>query len=397
MSAARPVVTVFSAEDAKAKTSVAMPKVFETPLRPDLVNFVADQMRLNTRQAYAVSTNAGYQTAAISWGTGRAVSRIPRVPGGGTHRAGQAAFGNMCRGGGMFAPTKVWRKWHHKINKNQRRHAVCAAIAASAIPALVMSHGHRINEVEELPLVVSSEMESIQRTKDAAALLAKLGLKEELDAVVDSKRIRAGKGKHRNRRFVMKKGPLVIYNKDEGIKKAFRNIPGVEFCDVNSLCLLKMAPGGRLGRLMVWTEAAFKALTAIYGNQRAECPQKKGYHMPRSIMTNSDLHRLINSDEIQSIVRPMKTGTTERKTRPKNPLRNAQLMDKLNPGASHRKTLRQQALVKDTREWKVIQGKRAKMLKARKSHRANKKAFFKALKESYVPKVAEQTNDEEEE
>lgn len=39
---------------------------------------------------------------------GRAVSRIPRVPGGGTHRAGQGAFGNMCRGGRMFAPTKVY-------------------------------------------------------------------------------------------------------------------------------------------------------------------------------------------------------------------------------------------------------------------------------------------------
>lgn len=50
---------------------------------------------------------AGHQTAAESWGTGRAVSRIPRVPGGGTHRAGQGAFGNMCRGGRMFAPTKV--------------------------------------------------------------------------------------------------------------------------------------------------------------------------------------------------------------------------------------------------------------------------------------------------
>ena len=51
---------------------------------------------------------------------GRAVARIPRVSGGGTHRAGQAAFGNMCRSGRMFAPTKVWRKWHQKINLNQK-------------------------------------------------------------------------------------------------------------------------------------------------------------------------------------------------------------------------------------------------------------------------------------
>lgn len=51
---------------------------------------------------------------------GRAVARIPRVSGGGTHRAGQAAFGNMCRSGRMFAPTKVWRKWHQKINLGQK-------------------------------------------------------------------------------------------------------------------------------------------------------------------------------------------------------------------------------------------------------------------------------------
>ena len=52
--------------------------------------------------------------------SGRAVARIPRVSGGGTHRAGQAAFGNQCRSGRMFAPTKVWRKWHQKLNLNQK-------------------------------------------------------------------------------------------------------------------------------------------------------------------------------------------------------------------------------------------------------------------------------------
>ncbi len=35
--------------------------------------------------------------------------------------AGQGAFGNMCRGGHMYAPTKVWRRWHRKINVNQKR------------------------------------------------------------------------------------------------------------------------------------------------------------------------------------------------------------------------------------------------------------------------------------
>ena len=109
---------------------------------------------------------AGHQTAAESWGTGRAVSRIPRVQGGGTQRSGQGAFGNMCRSGRMFAPTKVWRKWHRKVNLNERRYAVASAIAASACPPLVMARGHRIDEVPELPLVVDSSVDSLAKTKD---------------------------------------------------------------------------------------------------------------------------------------------------------------------------------------------------------------------------------------
>jgi len=115
--------------------------------RPDLVRATHTHMSKNKLQAHAVFMRAGHQTAAESWGTGRAVSRIPRVPGGGTHRAGQGAFGNMCRGGHMFAPSKTWRRWHRKININQKRYAVVSALAASAVPALVMARGHRIEQV----------------------------------------------------------------------------------------------------------------------------------------------------------------------------------------------------------------------------------------------------------
>merc|ERR1719148_194684 len=124
-------------------------------------------MNKNKRQAVAVKDQAGYDTAAASWGTGRAVARIPRVPGGGTHRSGQGAFGNMCRGGGMFNPTKTWRRWHRRVNVTQKRHAVVTALAASTLPPLVMARGHRINALAELPAVVSDGIESIQKTKQA--------------------------------------------------------------------------------------------------------------------------------------------------------------------------------------------------------------------------------------
>ena len=87
-------MTVFDGEG-KTTGSTLLPAVFKAPIRTDVVQFVHTNMRKNKRQPYAVSTKAGHQTSAESWGTGRAVSRIPRVRGGGTHRSGQAAFGNV--------------------------------------------------------------------------------------------------------------------------------------------------------------------------------------------------------------------------------------------------------------------------------------------------------------
>merc|ERR1712100_369657 len=294
--AARPVVTVQSTSDEAGK-QVQLPAVFLAPIRPDIVTFVHTSMNKNRRQAYAVNKDAGHQTSAESWGTGRAVARIPRVPGGGTHRAGQGAFGNMCRGGRMFNPTKTWRKWHRKINVNQRRYAVCSALAASALPSLVMARGHRISEVAECPLVVDNSVESIDKTQKAVKLLKEVGAFEDVEKSKASRQIRSGKGKMRNRRHVQRRGPLVVYANDNGISKAFRGLSGVEVCSVDRLNLLQLAPGGHLGRFVVFSEGAFAKLDAVYG-------EKNGYRVPRATMTNSDLPRIINSDEVQARVVP---------------------------------------------------------------------------------------------
>merc|ERR1719236_83288 len=181
--AARPVVTVQN----ESGKQVQLPAVFLAPIRPDIVQFVHTSMNKNKRQAYAVNKDAGHQTSAESWGTGRAVARIPRVPGGGTHRAGQAAFGNMCRGGRMFNPTKTWRKWHQQVNVKQRRYAVCSALAASALPSLVMARGHQIPEVPECPCVVDDSIESCDKASKAVALLGKIGAYADVEKSKNSR------------------------------------------------------------------------------------------------------------------------------------------------------------------------------------------------------------------
>ncbi|CAM9954819.1 unnamed protein product [Ectocarpus sp. 12 AP-2014] len=328
---ARPVVSVFSQEGV-AQESTTLPAVFTVPIRPDVVNFVHTNMAKNHRQPYAVSKRAGHQTSAESWGTGRAVSRIPRVQGGGTQRAGQGAFGNMCRGGRMFSPTKIWRRWHRNVNVNQKRYAVASALAATAVPALVMARGHRVEEVPELPLVVDTSLETCSKTAAALATLTALGAAAEVEKVKDSKKIRAGKGKMRNRRYVMRRGPLVIYDKSEGISRAFRNLPGVETACVDRLNLLTLAPGGHMGRFCVWTQAAFDKLDSIYGTYTEKSDVKSNFQLPRHCMTNTDLNRIINSDEIQSVVNdPKPEAQVRRVARKVNPLKNRSVMLSLNP------------------------------------------------------------------
>ena len=75
----------------------------------------------------------------------------------------------------MFNPNKTYRRFHRKTNTNEKRHAVASALAATGCPALVMARGHRINELPELPLVVSDDVESITKTNSAVEFFNRFG------------------------------------------------------------------------------------------------------------------------------------------------------------------------------------------------------------------------------
>lgn len=240
----------------------------------------------------------------------------------------------------MFAPTKIWRKWHVKVNLNQKRFATVSAVAATALPSLVMARGHRIDGVSEIPLVVSNSVESIKKTKAAVAALQGLHAHADVTKVIASKKIRAGKGKARGRKHRQRRGPLVVYAEDNGIVQAFRNIPGVETTNVRSLNLLQLAPGGHLGRFVIWTEGAFALLDEVFGTYDKAATLKRDYNLPVSKITNPDVTRLINSDEIQSVVRAAGQAKTKRPFgQHKSALKNVGVLFRLNPYAKTQKRM----------------------------------------------------------
>lgn len=281
----------------------------------------------------------------------------------------------------MFAPTKTYRKWHKKISKNQRRYATVSALAATAVPALVQARGHKIEKIAEVPLVVKdADLATVAKTKDAVALLASLNASDDLERVKASRGIRRGKGKGRNRRYVQRRGPLVVYQgkATDAQIRAFRNIPGVDLVNVNRLNLLQLAPGGHLGRFVIWQESAFKALDGVFGTRATASTQKRGYRPPRALLTNADLQRIINSAEVQSVLRekkPVRRFNVHRK----NPLRNFGALVKLNPYAL---TQRRRALLQQAK------GKTAR----RTTFKANRAAFTAVLT---TPSVAPARGEDE--
>lgn len=271
--------------------------------------------------------------------------------------------------------TKTWRKWHVKVNQKQRRYAIVSALAATALPSLVLARGHRIEHVHQVPLVIPDAAQAFTRTKQAVELLKSLKADADVTKVSNSRRTRAGKGKMRGRRYRQRRGPLVVYDADEGIVKAFRNIPGVELCQVTRMNLLQLAPGGHLGRFVIWTQSAFAKLDEVYGTADKPSALKKNFRLPQAVISSTDVSRIINSDEVQSVLRPANSARPRRPHgQKKNPLKNRNVLFRLNPYA---KMLRKEEAGRQAR---AVKSKAAGTKRpAKKVELSAGKAFLKSL------------------
>jgi len=262
--AAKSTVSVYDL-DGKAVGRVKVPKVFQTPIRPDVIKRAVLAIQTHRLQPQGRDVMAGKRTSAESWGARHGVSRVPRVKGSRYPRAGQGAFAPMTVGGRAAHPPKVEKVIRKEINKKERRLAIRSAIAATAVKELVAKRGHVVDEVKNFPLVVDDALEDLERTRDVKEVFKNLGLWPDVERASERK-VRAGKGKMRGRRLKKRKGPLIVVSKDGGIFKAARNLPGVDVVLVKDLNAELLAPGTHPGRLTVWTKSAFTALDELFGD-----------------------------------------------------------------------------------------------------------------------------------
>jgi len=252
-------VPLYSIEGEK-KGEVELPQVFEMPVRFDIIRRAYIASLSAKFQPKGVDEYAGKRTSAESLGAGYGIARVPRIRG--SRRAARAP---MTVGGFRAHPPKADKVVAEGINRKEKRIARLSAIAATASEELVRKRGHRVPEGIKLPIVVEDEIEEVDRTRVVYKLLAKLGLEKELERCKRRwSHERAGRGKMRGRRRKSVSGPLLIVSTPHcPLRKAARNIPGVQVEPVSSLSVIHLAPGGEPGRLTIWSAKALGELNEV--------------------------------------------------------------------------------------------------------------------------------------
>ena len=227
--------------------SVELPDVFETPFRPDLIGRAVTVAQANRKQAYGADEFAGMRTPAESFGSGRGLAHVPRSENV-ARRVPHAVSGRRAH------PPKAEKDQTKDLNDKERRLAVRSAIAATTDVALVADRGHAFDEDLDLPLVVSDEFESLEKTQEALGVLEALGVDADIERADEGRSVRSGRGKSRGRKYRQPKSILVVTSEEPS--RAARNLAGVDVATAREVNAEDLAPGAHPGRLTLWTESA---------------------------------------------------------------------------------------------------------------------------------------------
>jgi large subunit ribosomal protein L4e len=237
--------------DGGVTKSIDLPEIFSEEYRPDLIKKAVMALQSTRRQPHGSYPFAGICSSAVGWGSGRGSSHVPRLKNG-----SRAAKVPQAKGGREAHPPKVEKVLIKEINQKEKQKAFRSAVAASVNQELIKGRGHTFEGA--VPIVFEDKFETIGRTQDLITVLTTAGIYNDIERAKDSKKVRAGRGKMRGRRFKQRKS-LLIVTADKPMLAA-RNLAGVDVVTVDSLNVEHLAPGMLAGRLTVWTESALVRL-----------------------------------------------------------------------------------------------------------------------------------------
>ncbi len=240
--------------DGTVTRGIDLPAVFGEEYRPDLIKKAVLALQSTRYQPHGTDPFAGMKTSAESWGSGRGVAQVPRIKNG-----SRVARIPQAVGGRAAHPPKVEKILVKRINKQEKRKALRSAIAATCNLELVTARGHLVDG--EIPVILEDAFENIATTAEIIGILKAINVFADVERAKNSKKVRAGRGKMRGRRYKQRKSVLIVTG--ETPLRAARNLAGVDAVSVGQLNTELLAPGTHAGRLTIWTEGALKKLEEL--------------------------------------------------------------------------------------------------------------------------------------
>lgn len=244
-----------------------LPLQFKEAVRTDLITKAVLAIQLRRKQVYGAHPMAGKNTSVRlskrrrdyrgSYGKGQ--SRIPRkvMTRRGTQFNMDAAFAPGTVKGRRAHPPKSEKKIIAELNSKEELKALRSALGATLSKEMLQKRNHLFPD--SFPFLLADEFEEITKTKKLFEAMKLLGFEEELKRT-KKRKIRAGKGKMRGRKYSDKKGPLIIVSKNCPLSKSGKNIKGCNVVQIRNLTCEDLAPGTQAGRLALFTESAINAL-----------------------------------------------------------------------------------------------------------------------------------------
>lgn len=230
---------------------IELPALFSEEYRPDLIRKAVLAIQSARRQPHGTNPYAGICSSAVGWGSGRGASHVPRIKNG-----SRAAKVPQAKGGREAHPPVVAKVLIKEINRKEKQKAFRSAVAASVREDLVRGRGHLFNAA--VPVIFEDKFESLNRTQDVITALTAAGVYQDIERAKASRKVRAGRGKMRGRKYKQRKSLLIVTGKN--LLRSARNLPGVDVVTIDQLNVEHLAPGMQPGRLTVWTEGALLRL-----------------------------------------------------------------------------------------------------------------------------------------
>jgi large subunit ribosomal protein L4e len=248
------------AVNGKDAGEIELPVVFDTPYRPEVIHKVYVNLLSHSYQRQGRYPAAGEMVSAESRNTGLGIARLARARGEGFPRAGQAASVAGVRHGRVAHPPESWKIIYKKINHKERQLGFCSAIAATARKELVQKRGHKIGDKVKLPIIVSNDIESINKTKDLKKTLVDLDIGNDIVRASVTRKAQSGTARRRGRQARSGTSALIVVGNDSKLVALSRSIPGIDIKHVKDVSVIDLMPGSKPIRLTIFSQNAIEQL-----------------------------------------------------------------------------------------------------------------------------------------